>query len=182
MIGNGTLCGNFYRLELSALPFIYVTLTVSTASSSKHLRLNEKSSTLWHKILDHISRQRMERLIKDEILLYLDLSDFDTRVDCIKGKLTSKARNAKIDICTGLLGVIHIDICGPFTHSSMGGYKYFITFIDYYSRCGFFKLICEKSDSLKAFKAKVKLQQGKKIKVVSIMIDMMKRDVTLDHL
>ena len=59
------------------------------ASSSKRLRLNEKSSTLWHKRLGHISRQRMEKLIKDEILSDLDFLDFDTCVDCIKGKLTA---------------------------------------------------------------------------------------------
>ena len=39
----------------------------------------------------------MERLIKDEILLDLDFSDFDTCVDCIKDKLTTKVWNAKID-------------------------------------------------------------------------------------
>ena len=51
----------------------------------------------------------------------------------------------------------------------MGGYKYFIMFIDDYSRYGSFELIRENSDSLEAFKAfkeKVELQQGKKIKVV----------------
>ena len=111
----------------------------------------------------------MERLIKDEILPDLDFSYFDTCVDCIKGKLTAKVRNAKIDICIELLGVIHTDICGPFTHLAMDGYKYFITFIDYYSRYGFVELIREKFESLEAFqafKAKVELQQGKRIKVV----------------
>ena len=106
----------------------------------------------------------MERLIKDEIL-----PNFDTCVDCIKGKLTIKVRNAKVDKCTELLGVIHIDIYGLFTHLAMGGHKYFITFIDGYSYYGFVELICEKSDSLEAFKtfkAKVELLQGKKIKVV----------------
>ena len=48
----------------------------------------------------------------------------------------------------------------------MGGYKYFITFIDDYSRYGFIVLICEKSNSLEAFKEKVEFQQGKNIKVV----------------
>ena len=111
----------------------------------------------------------MERLIKDEILSDFDFSDFDTCVDCIKGKLTSKVRNAKIDRCTELLRVIQTYICGPFTHLAMGGYKYLITFLDDYSRYGFVELIREKFDYLeafKAFKAKVELQQGKKIKVV----------------
>ena len=133
MIGTGVLCGSLYILDLFALPYVSTTFIVNTASSSKHLRLNEKSSTLWHKCLSHISRQRMERLVKDEILLDLDFSDFDTCVDCIKGKLTAKVRNAKIDRCIELLRVIHTDICGPFTPLAKGGYKYFITFIDDYS-------------------------------------------------
>ena len=102
-------------------------------------------------------------------VIFIDFSSFDTCVDCIKGKLTAKVRNARIDRCTEFLGVIHTAICGPFTPPAMGGHKYFITFIDDYSRYGFFKLIREKSDSLegfKAFKAKVEVQQGKKIKVV----------------
>ena len=82
------------------MPYVFATLTVNTDSSSKRLRLNEKYSTLWHKRLGHISRQIMERLIKDEILPNLDFSDFDTCVDYIKGKLTAKVRNAKIDRCT----------------------------------------------------------------------------------
>ena len=168
LIDTRVLCGNLYRLELFALPSISVTLTVNTACSSKRLRLNEKSSTLWHKRLGHISRQRMQRLIKDEILQDLDLLGFDTYVDCIKGKLTAKVRNAKVDRGIELLGVIHTYICRLFTPFALGGHKYFITFIDDYSCYGFVELICEKSDSLeafKAFKAKVELQQEKKIKV-----------------
>ena len=111
----------------------------------------------------------MVRLIKDEILRDLDFSNFDTCVDCIKGKLTAKIRNAKVDRCTKLLKVIHKDICGPFTTPAMVAHKYFIKFIDDHSHYGFVKIICEKSDSLEAFKAfkeKVELQQGKKIKMV----------------
>ena len=144
-------------------------VSTTPTSSSKRFRLNKKSSTLWHKRLGHISRQRMKRLIRYEILPDLDFSNFDTCVDCIKGKLTAKVRNAEIDRCTELLEVIHTDICKSFTPLAMGVYKYFITFIDDYSRYGFVELIHEKSKSLKAFKAfkdKVKLQQGKRIKVV----------------
>ena len=161
LIDTGVLCGNLYRLGLFVLPYVSAIHTINTASSSKHLRLKEKSSTLWHKRLSHIPKQRMERLIKDEILQDLDFSDFDICVGCIKGKLTAKVRNAKIDRCTELLGVIHTDICGPFTHPAMGGYKYFITFIDDYSCYGFVELIREMSNSLEAFKAfkeKVELQ------------------------
>ena len=83
--------------------------------------------------------------------------------------MTTKVRNAKIEKCIELLGVIHTDICEPFTPPALGSYKYFITFIDDYSCYGFVELIREKSDSLEAFKtfkAKVELHQVKKIKVV----------------
>ena len=79
----------------------------------------------------------MERLVKDETLQDLDFLDFDTCIDCIKGKLIAKVRNAKINRCTELIEVIHSDICGSFTPHAMGGYKYFITFIDDYSCYGF---------------------------------------------
>ena len=59
------------------------------------------------------------------------------------------------------LSRFHTNICRPFTYLAMGGHKYFITFIDHYSSYGFVELICEKYDSLeafKAFKAKVELE------------------------
>ena len=128
--GNGTLCGNVYILELYGLPFVYV--SIDSNSSTKCLRLNEKSSTIWHKRLGHVSRQRMERLIKDEILPDLDFSYLDTCVDSIKGKMTAKIRNVKVDRCSELLKVTHTYICGSFTPLAMGGHKYFIKFIDDY--------------------------------------------------
>ena len=73
------------------------------------------------------------------------------------------------DRCGSTLDLIHTDICGHLTPTALGGYKYFITFIDDFSRFGYVELIHEKSDSLngfKAFKAKVELQLGKPIKAV----------------
>ena len=83
--------------------------------------------------------------------------------------MTAKVRNAKVDRCIELLGVIHTNICMPFTPLAMGGHKYFIMFVDDYSRYGFVELIREKSyylEVFKAFKAKIELQQRKKIKVI----------------
>ena len=82
---------------MSTLPYVSNNLTIDTASSSKRLRLNEKSSILWHKCLGHISKHIMVRLINDEILLDFDFSYFDICVDCIKGKMTTKIMNDKAD-------------------------------------------------------------------------------------
>ena len=64
---------------------------------------------------------------------------------------------------------LHFLGTGHYTPLAIGGHKYFITFINDHSRYGFVELIREKSETLEAFKyfkAKVKLQQGKKIKMV----------------
>ncbi|RVW77697.1 hypothetical protein CK203_053387 [Vitis vinifera] len=55
------------------------------------------SSMLWHKRLGHISRQRLERLVRDGMLSNHDFSDFKTCVVCLKGKMTAKTRKEKID-------------------------------------------------------------------------------------
>jgi hypothetical protein len=175
LIGNGTLCGNLYKLDL--LDVVPVTSPSCPSSSSlnavvgsKRARSDLKSSMLWHKRLGHISRDRMERLVKDGVLQDLDFFDFTACVDCIKGKLTAKVRKSKSDRSADVLELIHTDICGPFVPPAMGGYKYFITFIDDFSRYGHVELIREKSESLdafKIFKTNVELQKGKKIKAVN---------------
>jgi hypothetical protein len=65
--------------------------------------------------------------------------------------------------------LIHTDICGSFPTAAWNGQRYFITFIDDYSRYGYLYLIHEKSQSLdvfKSFKAEVENQLGAKIKAV----------------
>ena len=62
--------------------------------------------------------------------------------------------------------MIHIDICGPITLNAMDGYKYFITFINDYSRFGWIELLAKKSKLLNTFKTVVELKLGRKIKCV----------------
>ncbi|RVW59023.1 Retrovirus-related Pol polyprotein from transposon TNT 1-94 [Vitis vinifera] len=166
--GNGVLFGNLYSLSLHHGP-LGDSSSVNSVVGCKRARMNLGSSMLWHKRLGHISRQRLERLVRDDVLSNLDFSDFKTCVVCLNGKMTAKTRNEKIDRCGSTLNLIHTDICGPLTPTALVGCKYFITFIDDFSRYGYVELIHEKSDSLnvfKTFKAKVELQLGKPIKAV----------------
>ena len=102
---------------------------------------------LWHKRLGHISNQRIQRLVLEEILDPLNLSDFQVCIECIKGKQTNVKKN-DVNRRGDILELIHIDICGPFPTSSWNGQQYFINFIDDYSRYDYLYLIHEKSWSL----------------------------------
>ncbi|CAL8120945.1 unnamed protein product [Prunus armeniaca] len=92
-----------------------------------------QSARLWHHRLGHISKDRIQRLVKEQILPSVDFSDLDVYVNCIKGKLT-KARKKGSNRSGQLLEIIHTDICGPFPIQTLEGHRYFITFIDDYSR------------------------------------------------
>ena len=68
-----------------------------------------------------------------------------------------------------LLGLIHSDVCGPISSTAKGGYQYFITFTDDYSRYGYLYLMKHKDESFekfKTFKNEVKNQLGKSIKAL----------------
>jgi hypothetical protein len=51
----------------------------------KKRKITHDSSKLWHCRLDHISRGRIENLIKNDILPLLEFSDIEQCIDCIKG-------------------------------------------------------------------------------------------------
>ncbi|GJV09745.1 retrotransposon protein, putative, ty1-copia subclass [Tanacetum coccineum] len=70
---------------------------------------------------------------------------------------------------TDLLGIIHIDVCGPLRHVSRQGARYFITFTDDYSRYGYVYLLKHKHEvfeTFKVFKNEVENQLGKTIKAL----------------
>ena len=121
---------------------------------------------LWDRRLGHISIERMNKLVNDGVLSTLDFTDFETCVNCIKGKQTNKSkRGAKRS--TNLLEIIHTDICCP--DMDANGLKYFITFIDDYSRYMYLYLLHSKDEALsafKVFKAEIENQCGKHIKIV----------------
>nr|CAN80727.1 hypothetical protein VITISV_033737 [Vitis vinifera] len=168
LIGNIVLFGNLYSLSLHHGP-LCDSSSINFVVGCKRARMNLSSSMLWHKRLGHISRQRLERFVRNGVFSNLDFSNFETCVVCLKGKMTDKTRKWKIYRCGSTLDLIHTDICGPLTPPTLEGYKYFITFIDVFSRYGYVELIYEKSDPLnvfKTFKDKVELQLGKPIKVV----------------
>ena len=169
VVGNGYLEGNLFKLCLdNHFSESLLSFNVNeNVNQNKRKQDQETSSMLWHQRLGHISRDRMTRLVKDEVLPHLDFSDFEKCVECIKGKMT-KGNKKGATRSTGLLELIHTDICGPFP-SGIGGHKSFITFIDDYSRYMYLFLINEKSESLemfKTFKAEVENQLDRKIKVV----------------
>ena len=163
-VGCCYMSNGLYRLCLSPND-IYVAYTAEKVVSKRPLP-KEQSYELWHKRLGHISKDRVERLIKTNILPALK-NDLETCVDCCRGKMT-KIRKKTAVRSSDLLEVIRTDISGPYTETLCRNF-YFITFIDDYSRYGYLYLINKKAeylDKFKIFRTEVEKQLGKVIKVV----------------
>ncbi|CAJ2667154.1 unnamed protein product [Trifolium pratense] len=68
-----------------------------------------------------------------------------------------------------VLNVVYTDVCGPFDTLSLGGNKYFVSFIDEFSRMMWIHLMKSKDEVLqnfKSFKLLVEKQSEKKIKIL----------------
>ena len=158
------MSNGLYKLCLSPID-IYVAYTTEKVVSKRPL-LKEQSYALWHKRLGHISKDRVERLIKTNIMPALK-NDLETCVDCCRGKMTKIRKKTTVQ-SSDLLEVIYTDVSGPYTATLCRNF-YFITFIDDYSRYSYLYLIKEKAESLdkfQIFRTEVEKQLGKVIKDV----------------
>jgi hypothetical protein len=120
-VGSGNLCDGLYKLNLNS-HFAESLLTLHHNVGTKCSLINENSSILWHKRLGHISRERLKKLVKDEVLSNLDFIDFGVCVDCIKGKQTKHTKKGATRI-EGLLEIVHTSICGPFDSPSFSSVR-----------------------------------------------------------
>ena len=99
----------------------------------------------------------------------MDFDEFPVCESCLEGKMTKRPFNAKGRRAQDLLELVHSDVCGPMSTQAKGGYEYFITFTDDYSRYGYVYLMKWKSEAFekfKEFRAEVENQLGKCIKAI----------------
>ena len=69
----------------------------------------------------------------------------------------------------GVLELIHSDVCGPVSSTSLSGFEYYITFIEDFSRKNWIYFLKEKSEvfeKFKEFKALIENLSEKKIKTL----------------
>ena len=151
---KGNLDGKLYTLD---------------CKTEHHASVAETKSDLWHKRLGHINEQRMQELAKKKLVtgVSLDTSQVQFCEPCVKGKMSRKKfDNAKEKRTTRKLERIHSDVCGPMQTESHGGKRYFVTFIDDYSKCCAVYFIRNKSEVLEKFQefeAAVTVETGLKI-------------------
>ncbi|KAL4289723.1 hypothetical protein GQ457_14G011740 [Hibiscus cannabinus] len=121
---------------------------------------------LWHQKLGHMSEQGMKVLVGQKLLPSLTKVSLPLCEHCITSKQHRLKFNTSNSRGKAVLELVHYDVWqAPVT--SLGGAKYFVSFIDDYSRRCWVYPIKKKADvfsTFKVFKARVELDSGNKIK------------------
>jgi transposase InsO family protein len=124
---------------------------------------------LWHLRYGHLSFKGLKTLHEKNMVEGLPKINCPTEMceDCIVGKQHRDSfPQGKAWRAEQILQLVHSDICGPINPTSNGNKRYFITFIDDYSRKTWVYFLQDKSEAFiifKSFKARVEKEFRKYI-------------------
>ena len=126
---------------------------------------------LWHQRLGHLNRQQLNTLVNRGLASGITLSTTSKLSfceGCVEGKMQQKPfKPVMHQQSKRKLELVHSDVCGPLQVESIGGSRYFVTFIDDYSRCvsvHFIKHKTEVFEKFKLFEAMVTKECGEPIR------------------
>ena len=159
--GMGFLTGKLYHLKCEV---------IAGKESASMVSEDLPEVDLWHQRLGHLNRQQLNTLVDRDLASGIKLSTTSKLSfceGCVEGKmqrkpfkpLTHKQSKRKLEL-------VHSDVCGPLQTESIGGSRYFVTFIDDYSRCVsvyFIKHKTEVFEKFKLFEAMVTKESGEPI-------------------
>lgn len=140
LCARGTLVDKLYYLDLE---------------SSDHANAAvAKSDSLWHSRLAHVHEAAIKRMCREGLVNGAELSE--TKVGlcepCVKGKMSRMPFKARSEIkSTRVLELVHTDVCGPMRTTSLGGSRYFVTFVDDFTRYTHVYFLHDKSEVFSKF-------------------------------
>ena len=143
--GMGSLTEKLYRLDCQPFPSEY-----ATAASV------ECETDLWHQRFGHLNEQQLQEIAQHEMVTGAKIPrkmKLNFCQGCVEGKMHRLPFKPVGEVrSTRRLELVHSDVCGPMPTESIGGCKYFVTFIDDYSRCCNAYFMKHKSEVLEKFK------------------------------
>lgn len=145
---------------------------IKSFECSKHEINTAQSKTLWHRRLGHIGTDRLDQMMKHDIVN--DLNCKNSTVDpvlcepCIVGKTKRLSFPKQTENRSNtVLELVHSDVCGKIETKSLGHAEYFVTFTDDASRYVWVFPMKHKSEVFSIFKewkVSVETETGMKLK------------------
>ena len=128
-LGIGSKVGRMFPVDNFHLPPVaLISVTAITAAV-----FSIPSLTLWHARLGHASSSRVQHLASRGLLSSVFIENFDC-VSSQLGKQPALPFNTSESMSTDIFNLIHFDVWRPSSVSSIGGSRYFVVFVNNYSR------------------------------------------------
>ena len=130
LLGTGSLVDKLYYLKFESVA--QESIAIATGSEV------ENKADLWHRRLGHLNEFQLREMASHDLVKGMNIPK-STRISfcekCVEGKMSKKTFKSVGEIrSVRKLQCVHSDVCGPMPTQSIGGNKYFVTFIDDYSR------------------------------------------------
>lgn len=157
-VATANLINDTYRLNIN-----YSKIFAMSAKA-------ESLTHLWHQRLGHLNYNDVHKL--PNCTTGVQLSSQKEKyvcISCLEGKQTRQSFPSNGSRASGLLELVHTDVCGPIQVASIGGARYFTTFIDDFSRKVYVYIIKSKTEVFEKFieyKNRVENELNKKIKIL----------------
>ena len=161
-LGTGPTVGHMFLMDNLCLPLI---APVSVAAAV--IVSSIPSLALWHARLGHTSSSRIQQLASRGLLGSVSTENFDC-VSCQLGKQPAWSFNTSESISSDIFDLIHSDVWGPSSVSNIDGSRYFVVFVDDYSRYSWIFNMKHRSELLQVYSNFAKIvetQFSKRIKI-----------------
>ncbi len=151
---------------------LYVIHTKPAPSNKETALLT--SLQLWHERMGHVNKRGITQMAEKGVAKGLKIKDRNVDLNCHHCAV-SKAHRSPVpkertsERAKGMLDRVHSDVCGPMEISSLGGSRYFVTFIDEHSNWATVYLMKHKSevtDRFLEFEKYAERQTGRKIRIL----------------
>mgnify|MGYP003740606461 FL=1 len=155
IVARGELCSTLFKTR------------VKVCSEGLNAVEDDSSPNLWHKRLAHMSEKGLKILAKKSLIPFAEGTVLNPCDYCLFGKHHRVSFNTSSKRKTELLDLVYSDVCGPIEVESIGGSKYFLTFIDDASRkvwVYFLKTKDQVFQHFQQFHAMVERETGRSLK------------------
>ena len=147
------------------------------ADEHVHIAKEDSNLELWHYRFGHLGMHNVNKLMNDDMVKGMDSVNDGGKDSVCEGCVMGKQHRTEYPKrvakrATEPFELVHSDVCGPLSVNSIGGSRFFVTFIDDYSRYTYVYFIERKDQVLEKFKEFVTLARnltGKQVKTSRIV-------------
>ena len=148
-IGSGREDNGLYLLDSSRLSYY-----VANQSSARSSSVNKDLLMRWHNRLGHLPISVLKRVLPQ----FASVAPFELNCEpCVLAKQCRVSYPVSFNETSAPLQLVHSDVWGPIPTSSVFGFRYFVLFVDDFSRYTWLYLMKTKSEVHSIFKTFYKM-------------------------